>query len=333
MANFSVAAYLPEWRYEGAHWIDIASVVTHLILFSIEVTPTGALAALDRLPRAELLQEARAARDASGSRLLLCVGGNGRSAGFSPVVRSKKARARFVAALLALCEENGLDGVDYNWEYPGYDFRRGYLPEEEIRRDYEGLIKLLRETRAAFDASGRALTLAYYPDGRQERLLNELGAPALVDAMHMMAYDQGGEHSTWEFAEEKARQGAKLLPPAKVTLGLPFYGRDIRTGDWKSYEDLVQAHLPGPHQDRVGTHEHTQYFNSPALISRKTRFARRLGLGGVMIWEVGQDCRRRAKVTGDTTHVVTCPRGDDDSLLLAVARALPGAERDERDEL
>ena len=117
MANFSVAAYLPEWRYEGAHWADIASVVTHLILFSIEVTPTGALAALDRLPRAELLQEARAARDASGSRLLLCVGGNGRSAGFSPVVRSKKARARFVAALLALCEENGLDGVDYNWEY------------------------------------------------------------------------------------------------------------------------------------------------------------------------------------------------------------------------
>ena len=79
MANFSVAAYLPEWRYEGAHWADIASVVTHLILFSIEVTPTGALAALDRLPRAELLQEARAARDASGSRLLLCVGGNGRS--------------------------------------------------------------------------------------------------------------------------------------------------------------------------------------------------------------------------------------------------------------
>ena len=151
--------------------------------------------------------------------------------------------------------------------------------------------------------------------------------------MHMMAYDQGGEHSTWEFAEEKARQGAKLLPPAKVTLGLPFYGRDIRTGDWKSYEDLVQAHLPGPHQDRVGTHEHTQYFNSPALISQKTRMASRLGLGGVMIWEVGQDCRRRAKVSGDTTHVVTCPRGDDDSLLLAVARALPGAERSERDEL
>ena len=115
--GFVVAGYLPEWRYEGAHWADIASVVTHLILFSIEVTPTGALAALDRLPRAELLQEARAARDASGSRLLLCVGGNGRSAGFSPVVRSKKARARFVAALLALCEENGLDGVDYNWEY------------------------------------------------------------------------------------------------------------------------------------------------------------------------------------------------------------------------
>ena len=45
--DFVVAGYLPEWRYEGAHWADIASVVTHLILFSIEVTPTGALAALE----------------------------------------------------------------------------------------------------------------------------------------------------------------------------------------------------------------------------------------------------------------------------------------------
>ena len=121
-SSFLVAAYLPEWRYEGANWATICATVTHLILFSIEVAPSGAVAALDRLPRPELMREARAAATASGTKLLLCIGGNGRSAGFSPMVASKAKRARFIAALLALCEEHGLDGVDYNWEYPGYAF-------------------------------------------------------------------------------------------------------------------------------------------------------------------------------------------------------------------
>ena len=56
---FSVAAYLPEWRYEGANWDTIFGTVTHLILFSIEVTPQGAPSALDRIPRPELLAEVR----------------------------------------------------------------------------------------------------------------------------------------------------------------------------------------------------------------------------------------------------------------------------------
>ena len=64
--NLTVAAYLPEWRYEGANWVDYASVVTHLILFSLEVQPTGRLAAFDRLPRKELMAEARAATKAAG---------------------------------------------------------------------------------------------------------------------------------------------------------------------------------------------------------------------------------------------------------------------------
>ena len=57
------------------------------------------------------------------------------------------------------------------------------------------------------------------------------GAPQWVAAMHMMSYDQGARHSTWEFAERVARQGAELLPAAKVTHGLPFYGRHVRTGE------------------------------------------------------------------------------------------------------
>ena len=36
--SFAVAAYLPEWRYEGANWEVICTHTSHLILFSLEVS-------------------------------------------------------------------------------------------------------------------------------------------------------------------------------------------------------------------------------------------------------------------------------------------------------
>jgi len=81
--------YLPEWRFEGANWDVIARTVTHLLLFSLEPQPDGNFGALDRLPRPALLEEARTARDLHGTELLICFGGNGRSQGFSAMVRIK----------------------------------------------------------------------------------------------------------------------------------------------------------------------------------------------------------------------------------------------------
>ena len=162
--NFSFAGYLPEWRYEGANWHTLSSHLTHLILFSAEPLPSGELTGLDRFPRAELLAEARAAAAAHGCKLLLCFGGNGRSSGFSAMSRNKHKRARFVAAVGALLQSTGTDGVDLNWEYPGYAFGSGYMSDAEVNKDYVGLAAVARELRAAL-GSAKAITLAYYPDG------------------------------------------------------------------------------------------------------------------------------------------------------------------------
>jgi len=48
-------------------------------------------------------------------------------------VRRKASREKFVAELVAFLRLHRLDGVDYNWEYPGYQFGRGYLADEEVK--------------------------------------------------------------------------------------------------------------------------------------------------------------------------------------------------------
>jgi hypothetical protein len=163
-ASFAYIGYLPEWRYAGANYRTLAAHLSHLLLFSAEPLPTGELSGLDRLPPPAQLAEARAAATAAGCQLLVCFGGNGRSSGFSAMTRSSTARARFVKAAAALVARERLDGIDINWEYPGYSFGSGYQSDAELEKDYRGLAALARELRAAL-GSNRTLTLAYYPDG------------------------------------------------------------------------------------------------------------------------------------------------------------------------
>merc|ERR1712110_1391329 len=99
--------------------------------------------------------------------------------------------------------------------------------------------------------------------------------------------------------------------------GLPFYGRHSMTGDWTTYEDLVQRHhplppssdsVPAPRDGRSA--DGTIGFNGVQTIEAKTRYALQKGIGGVMIWEVGQDCRLQPVTHGEDTHRRTCPIDD-----------------------
>lgn len=72
------------------------------------------------------MAQLRAAFTATGAKLLVCVGGNGRSRHFAAVTRDSAKRALFVTNLRAFVQQHQLDGVDVNWEYPGFAFGSGY---------------------------------------------------------------------------------------------------------------------------------------------------------------------------------------------------------------
>jgi GH18 family chitinase len=266
-APFRIAGYLPDYR-AATFDVEATGGLTDLFLFSAEPTATGRLefSRLDPFPWNVL----RDLQERAGVRLILCVGGWGRSEHFAVVARSEALREEFTRAAVAFCRERGLNGLDLDWEHPAS------AAEEEAYAD------LLADLRRAFEphALELSLTLAAW-----QRLPSR--AFDVVDWVQIMSYDHPGPHSTFESARADTE---KLLaagaPVGKLVLGLPFYGRDpTERQRTLGYRDILARFSPEPHIHEIDN----LFFNGPELIRRKTEFALEAGLAGVMFWELGQD--------------------------------------------
>ena len=217
---------------------------------------------------------------------MVSVGGAGRSKHFAAATRSDATRRKLARAIAAFCDAHRLHGVDINWEYP----------RDETQ--WLSVFKLARATRRAFDALGargaekKTVFLAFHPDGVSERFLAHPMAHQHVDLMHCMAYDNTRDaegHSTLAYAASAAARAVQTIPKERVSLGVPFYGRGVgarSAADAKAYGDIARDAPPGVFAADV----HDAYaFNSPATVRAKTALAMETGLGGVTIWELGQD--------------------------------------------
>jgi chitinase len=281
VTQFTVFGYLPEYRLRGYNYsAAFQTGLTHLIYFSLEVDPRTHLPkSKDRLPTKFEAAQARAAADKVGGKIIISFGGNARSDGFAEMVATPTTRKTFLTALEAILTEYDFDGVDYNWEYP--------RSAEEWRR-WALLLKESKEMLKGGDRTRNIVTFTMYLDPRHADLIRDFNMLEHADFVHCMAYDQHGEHSTYEFAVSGVRMAIeKKLPLDKFTLGLPFYARHVQNGEPKTYGELLRQ-IPKDRRwtaDRVGPY----YLNSPAMIRRKTEFAIDNRLGGVMIWELGQD--------------------------------------------
>ena len=265
--EFRVAGYLPDYRmseFDPA----AARLLTDLILFSAELTADGQLD-LTRLKDAPLAK-LRALKTRERMRLILCVGGWERSAHFAAVAASSALRREFVHAAVRVCLDERLDGIDLDWEHP----------KDEAQQEAYGT--LLADLNTAFKPHGLTLSVTIAAGQRLPRVAFDF-----VDWVQVMAYDHGGRHSTFEAAKEDvAALIGTGIPTRKIVLGLPFYGRDVNDrGRSLAYREVVAKHDPKPDVDEIDG----VYFNGPTTIGRKTAFALESKLGGVMVWEIGQD--------------------------------------------
>lgn len=265
--EFRIVGYLPDYRMADFN-LTPCRLLTDLYIFSAEVSPEGHLL-LNRLEKAPWagLQTFKTAHRV---RLVLCIGGWDRSAGFGPMAMSSEARRRFLEDVQTTCLEKRLDGIDIDWEHPQND------------REQEAYGQLLSELAETLRPLGIQLSVTM----ASWQTVPRIGFKA-VDSVNIMSYDHDGRHSTVEDAESDIRKiMAQGADARQINLGVPFYGRSVSNRNIAvTWSELAGTAKPGSDE-----HEGI-YFNGPETIRRKTRLALSEGLGGIMIWELGQDAQ------------------------------------------
>ncbi|CCD64335.2 LysM domain-containing protein [Caenorhabditis elegans] len=189
-------------------------------------------------------KKARAAN--SGVRVLFAVGGWDNSQYFSSVAADSGKRKKFVDSIASFVEDQKIDGVDLDWEYP-----------DSNGKDAKNHVQLIKEIREKFSEMAKkkkrkdpyVITLASAAGEWNLRKGYDLkGILKYADFINVMTYDYyGAWESKWGaytgtpaplyFGSLKGFSGklnadfsmkfyaCKTEKPSQLNMGVPFYGR------------------------------------------------------------------------------------------------------------
>ena len=178
-----------------------------------------------------------------GIRVLLCIGGYG-AAGepFSDVALTKELREKFAASIVEAIEKYHFDGVDIDWEYPGYQTGRDTSVD---RPNYTLLVEEIRKQLKAKNSD--YIISAALPGGIFNYVKYELNKlNDILDYVHLMTYDLQNSSKTSHHTAlysgtytpfGSVAQTVKTYNDAgisknKLIVGIAFYGRVYSlTGD------------------------------------------------------------------------------------------------------
>ncbi len=264
-----IVGYFPYWESGDTNSIDYTKL-TDIIYFHIWPNADGSLDT--SAVNTNDLNTIRNNAHSAGVNVLIAVGGWGVSNGFPAMAADNNARANFVANIANYIAANNLDGVDIDWE----------TPIDQTKIDNQDI--LLSDLSNTLQPLGKLVTVA--ANGEVAELKSS--AAGSVDWVNVMAYDMNwgnAEHSTFSDSVASLQMYENAgIPKEKLSLGIPFYGRDDNTNAIK-YEDVVSACNPLPSENTCNGY----FFNGIDLVQQKSQFVLDNGYDGVMIWNLGQD--------------------------------------------
>lgn len=277
-------------------------------------------------------------------KIMMSVGGWTGSGGFSDAALTPESRARFADSCVQFMLDYGFDGIDIDWEFPVEGGPEGQTARPEDRENFAELLAALRarlDTRGAAEGRHYLLSIAAPTTGYLIEHYDWSRIEPLLDYIFVMAYDFAGTWNTVTglnaplytdpaspFGETVSADAAIQtylaygIPPEKLILGTPFYGKgwsgvpDTDSGLYQPYTGLPDAQ--GAAQ---GAFDYRQiaalleeggferYWNDAAQVpwlyrtkdglmisyddaesmAAKAAYVRELGLGGAGIWQMSGD--------------------------------------------
>jgi chitinase len=176
-------------------------------------------------------------------KILPSLGGWSWSENFSDAVLTESSRKKFAMSNIAIVEQYDLDGVDIDWEYPGFQGEDNVYRDED-RQNFTLMFKALREELTALSSrtGKKYLLTTAVPEFKAFLEKTDMGEVAkYLDLVNLMTYDfhvsagrNVGHHSNlYPTADGQGRSAdtgvndyiAAGVPPEKIVLGIPFYGR------------------------------------------------------------------------------------------------------------
>lgn len=158
---------------------------------------------------------------------------------FPRLAASPTARATFVKNAIKFCRDNGFDGIDFDWEYPGQGC-------EGSVADYDNVVSLLSDTMKGFESEASStgnerllVTIALPPPIAHPKMkFGEMSKH--IDWINLMTYDMAGTWTgyTWSHTaltsptpEDRINIDTIIkefvllgVPTSKIVLGTAFYG-------------------------------------------------------------------------------------------------------------
>ena len=268
------------------------------------------------VPPGFLTPELNAAARKNGVKVIVSLGGGGHSEGFPGMSATAANRSRFVGQVVDFCRANAYDGADLDWEF---------VSNAEESANFTLLVE---ELGAAFKAQSPPLLLTMAaPSGHYYgRWIDFERLADTFDLIGFMTYDYHGSWSghsghksplyAWpgdacgSLDESFTYALSRGVPPAKLLVGLPFFGRSFDCGglglpfttsanwpyaevmklpeaEWSLIWDGV-AQVP-----YLRRHDGTMIisFDDMRSISLKCQYVKDKPSAGVIIWELSQDHR------------------------------------------
>lgn len=272
LAQHKVVGYIPQ-RSVKSMTSETFSCITQAIYFGLDVSQQGDLL-IDQSK--EDLDDLDSLRQIQPVELSVCFGGWGRSDFFAPVTSSEALREKFCQQVFDLCQSYQLKSVDLDWEYP------------DTEQQVDDYIRLVKDLHRLLNPQGIGITIAVGHWEKQAKLVAQM-EPYLA-GVNLMTYDNVSPskgHASFDLVKRSVKRFIKHdIPPEKILVGVPFYGRHrIHRQKTMAYREV-----PGLWDSISDKGEYEgYYFSSPPNLKRKLDLIHKKGLAGIMIWELGHD--------------------------------------------